>query len=347
MALAGVTEKNAHPTVRACLAALEMRDYMINQQISDQAFGAECWEVRIGIHAGPLVAGIIGNKKMSFDVWGDTVNIAARAEENSIGNSITITDQVAAHAKTYFDLEHRGEINVKHGGNVTMYFLSSLKPNFSLFEEGKIPNSLLRKRCDLIPMDFEQARKVILNNLKSQLPDELEYHDLRHTLNTEKSAMRLANLEGIKGEDLILLRTAVLFHDAGYILSTDGNEQQAIDLMKRTLPKFGYSENQIIRIEQIIRSTMRGVTPTNLLEMIICDADHDYLGRADYHHIASRLRRELENYGRKMTDAEWIEYQLNYLVNEHRYYSNTAINIRLQGKKKRIQELKDQLAAMA
>jgi adenylate cyclase len=347
MAIAGVTEKNSNPTVRACLAALEMRDFMINQKLSAQAFGSDCWEVRIGIHTGPLVAGIIGSKKMSFDVWGDTVNIAARAEQNSSENSVTITDRVAAHAKPYFELEPRGEVLIKHGGNVSMYFIKGLKPQFSLFNEGKIPNSLLRKRCDLIPMDFEQARKDIINSLKSQLPDELEYHDLRHTLNTEKSAMRFAKLEGIEGEELILLRTAVLFHDAGYIVSSDGNEEKAIDIMKRTLPRYGYSEKQIELVESLIRATMRGVSPETRLQQILCDADHDYLGRADYHHIASKLRKELENYGRFMSNEEWIRFQLNYLENEHRYYTNTAINIRLPGKKKRIQELKEALTKLS
>ncbi len=143
MALSGVTEKNSKPAVRACLAALEMRDYMVNEKLFAQATGKDYWEIRIGIHSGPLVAGIIGAKKISFDVWGDTVNIAARAEHHSVPNGITITDRVAGHAIPYFNLEHRGEIDIKHGGAVDMYFLKNLKGPYSLFEEGKLPSSKL------------------------------------------------------------------------------------------------------------------------------------------------------------------------------------------------------------
>lgn len=344
MALSGVTEKNAKPAVRACLAALEMRDFMINEQHFTQAANKDFWEIRIGIHSGPLVAGIIGSKKISFDVWGDTVNIAARAEQHSVANGISITDRIAGHVIPYFNLEHRGEVEVKHGGSVNMYFLKNLKPTYSLFQEGKLPNSKLRKGCGLMIMDFEHARKTILNRLKSSLPDELTYHDIKHTLNVEKAAERFAKLEGIKGEELILLRTAVLFHDAGYILSNEGNEEIAIKLMKRELPNFGYTDEHIAKVADIIRATIKGTKPTSLLEMIMCDADHDYLGRADYHSVASKLRIELEEQGKAMTDKEWIDFQLNYLEKEHRYHTETARNIRLPGKKRRIEELKFKLS---
>ena len=344
MALSGVTEKNTKPAVRACLAALEMRDFMINEQLFTRAANKEFWEIRIGIHSGPLVAGIIGSKKISFDVWGDTVNIAARAEQHSVANGISITDRIAGHVIPYFNLEHRGEVEVKHGGSVNMYFLKNLKPTYSLFQEGKLPNSKLRKGCGLMTMDFEHARKTILNRLKSSLPDELTYHDIKHTLNVEKAAERFAKLEGIKGEELILLRTAVLFHDAGYILSNEGNEEIAIKLMKRELPNFGYTDEHIAKVADIIRATIKGTKPTSLLEMIMCDADHDYLGRADYHSVASKLRIELEEQGKPMTDKEWINFQLNYLEKEHRYHTETARNIRLPGKKRRIEELKFKLS---
>jgi HD superfamily phosphodiesterase len=193
-------------------------------------------------------------------------------------------------------------------------------------------------------MDFEHARKTILNRLKSSLPDELTYHDIKHTLNVEKAAERFAKLEGIKGEELILLRTAVLFHDAGYILSNEGNEEIAIKLMKNELLNFGYTDEQITKVADIIRATIKGTKPTSLLEMIMCDADHDYLGRADYHSVASKLRIELEEQGKAMTDTEWIHFQLNYLEREHRYHTETARNIRLPGKKRRIEELKFQLS---
>jgi class 3 adenylate cyclase/HD superfamily phosphodiesterase len=347
MALAGVTESNKKPAVRACLAAIEMRDYIINRKQLAIATNQEFWEIRIGLHSGPLVAGIIGSKKISFDVWGDTVNIAARAEQNSEENSISITDRIAGHVLPYFDLIHRGEIEIKYGGQVDMFFLEHLKPKFSLFEEGKLANSELRKTCDLVTMDFDFARKFILNKLKSSLPDELVYHDIKHTLNVERSAERIANLEGVEDEALILLKTAVLFHDAGFIFTYEKNERMAIELIELELPNFGYSNRQIKEITKIIISTTREVEPVTLLEKIMCDADHDYLGRADYHVVANRLRIELEGQNRKMTDLEWINFQLNYLENVHEFYTETAKNIRERGKQLRVQELKNELAEIS
>jgi len=346
MATAGVTEKFPMPEVRTCLAAIEMRDFMINQANIAKATNEDYWEIRIGLHSGPLVAGIIGNKKMSFDVWGDTVNTAARAEQNALPNSITVTERVASAVNTYCSLTHRGNIEIKHGGKVDMYFVENIKSNFSLFSEGRLPNHSLRKRCGLIPMDFEQARKAILTKLKSALPEELTYHDLKHTIDVEKAADRLAILEGIEGEELILLKTAVLFHDAGFLMQSSDNEVIAIRLMEQELPKYGYTKPQIQQIGEIIGATIKGSTPKTLLEQIMCDADHDYLGRVDYMHIAQKLRKELALQGREMTEKEWILFQIDYLKNQHKYFTETAKNLRQKGKEKRISELYNQLNSL-
>ena len=341
MAIGGVTEKTSNPAIRACLAALEMRNYIKNQKDFGKATSGEFWEIRIGLHSGPLVAGIIGSKKMSFDVWGDTVNVAARAEQHSSANSITITDKIASEIQPYFDLHHRGEIEIKHAGLVDMFYIDKLKNRHSLFEEGCIANSELRKKCDLINMDFEFAKRYIMNKLKSSLPDNLDYHSLKHTTNVEKAAVRIAKLEGVEGEELILLKTAVLFHDSGFIVQYENNEELGAKLARKELPKFGYNTRQIEQIEKIILATKRDIEPLSLLEKIMCDADHDYLGRADYFMISRKLRNELALNGKKMSDLEWIDFQINYLQNVHEFYTETAFNIRNKGKHMRIQELLD------
>ena len=116
-------------------------------------------------------------------------------------------------------------------------------------------------------------------------------------------------------------------------------------MASNSLPGFGYSEAQTKIVVDIIRSTVSNQSPQTLLQQIMCDADHDYLGRADYYNVAKKLRVEMENFGEVMTEQAWIEFQLNFLEKVHQYYTETAKNIRLQGKKVRIAELNEQLNA--
>lgn len=348
MAIAGVTENLANPEIRACLAALEMRDYMQNERDVAKATRKDYWEIRIGIHAGPLVAGVIGTKKFSFDVWGDTVNIASRAEQTAGNDSIFVTKSIAEKIDLYFDIHSSGEVEIKkRGGKIEMFSLERLKLEHCLYGEGRIANTELLKRCELPGSDFDHMQKDILNRLKSMLPEELVYHDINHTINVEKAAVRFAKLEGVSDYEIMLLRTAVYYHDAGFLVQYDQNEDFAIRMAQNILPYFGFDETEVDIICGIINSTKSDVKPQTLLQKIMCDADHDYLGRADYYHVAKKLREELFNHDIEMTEQEWVDFQLTFLVNQHEYYTDTAKNIRQGGKKARILELSKQKEVLA
>jgi hypothetical protein len=300
--------------------------------------------MRIGIHAGPLVAGIIGSARYSFDVWGDTVNIAARAQQLSEVDAITVTQEVIDETGDLFEKVFIGNIPIKkRGGTMDLYLLEQLKKEHSLYGDGKLANVELRKRCHIASVDFEHMRNDIVNRLKSVLPEDVIYHDLAHTLNVEKSAIRLGKLEGLSEEELMLLRTAVLYHDSGFIFTYQRNELHGVRMMEQSLPKYGYDESQIAQIRAMILATSSGVQPVTLLEQIICDADHDYLGRADYYMVAQKLREEMAVFGQEMTEEEWLKFQLAYLEGEHRFHTATSRNIRERGKQNRIAELKVKL----
>ncbi len=347
MVLAGVTENYPKPAVRACLAALEIRDFMRNERSIARALNRDYWEIRVGLHQGPIVAGIVGSNKMSFDVWGDSVNIAARAEQGSKPGYITITDNIEAEVRNYFETESRGDVSIhKRGGSIPMYYLTKLKTEFTMKGDENAASGELRKKCGLTSIDFNQMRRDIVTRLRSLLPEEVTYHDLNHTINVDKAAVRYAKLEGVDEESIMILRTAALYHDAGFIVRYENNEEFAIKLAMANLPRFGYTTEQIDQVVSIIRCTAHGQIPETLLQKLMCDADHDYLGRADYFNVARKLRIELENFGKHMSDQEWLTFQLDYLEQTHRYYTQTAKNIRVQSKKIRIQELKDQLKAL-
>jgi len=346
MALAGVTESEPEPAIRACLAAIEIRDFMRNERDVNNAFSSECWEIRIGLHMGPLVAGIIGSSKMSFDIWGDTVNIAARTEAASAPGTILITKTIASEIDQLFEIESKGMMDIhKRGGRIATYSLNKLKNDSSLYGNGRVANSAIRKKCGLSTIDFQRMREDILMRMRALMPDTIVYHDVRHTLNVEKSAIRYAQLEGINHHDLQLLQTAALYHDSGYLFEYQTNEEYAVQLAQKQLPKFGYSADEIHVVTKIIRAT-ESSEPQTVLEKIMCDADHDYLGRPDYYTIATKLREELKNQGRTFTEYDWLNFQLNYLSNVHRYHTDTAKNIRLSGKQLRIAELRNSLQTL-
>ncbi|MES2799992.1 MAG: adenylate/guanylate cyclase domain-containing protein [Bacteroidota bacterium] len=344
MALAGVTENYPEPEIRACLAALEIKQFLTTEMEIAKALGKSFWEIRIGLHAGPLVAGIIGTKKFSFDVWGDSVNIAKRAEESSKAGEVTITESIYQKIKPYLSARTIGEIPIhKRGGKLKMHQLEHLLPEWCLKDDAQRPSASLRQICGLATIDFENMRTDILNRLRSLLPDELSYHDLNHTINVEKAAIRIAKLEGVGEEDLLLLRTAALYHDSGYLLKYENNEEFAVKYITKNLPNYGYSPIQIERIKSMIDVTTFNHEPKSILEKIICDADLDYLGRPDYYVIANKLRTEMENFHPPMTETEWIEFQLHFLTKKHNYYTDSAKNIRLQGKLHKVGELKQKL----
>lgn len=347
MAIAGVNEDNAEPILRACMAALEMRNFIRNEKELAKALKKDFWEIRIGMHAGPLVAGIIGSKRYSFDVWGDTVNIAARAQQFSGIDQITVTQVIQDECAVYFETRGMGNVPIKkRGGTMETFELESLKSEHSLYRNGKVPSVELRVLCQIATVDFEHMRSDILNKLKSMLPEEVVYHDLGHTLNVEKAAIRLGRLEGLNEDEMLLLRTAALFHDTGFIFTYDHNELHAVRLMEQMLPKYGFNSEQIQVIREMILATSLDIEPVGLLQEILCDADHDYLGRADYYVVAAKLQQEMIAFGKEMSEEKWLQMQIEFLGETHQFYTITALNIRQKGKTNRLAELKINLEVL-
>jgi predicted metal-dependent HD superfamily phosphohydrolase len=149
-------------------------------------------------------------------------------------------------------------------------------------------------------------------------------------------------MEGIKGEDLYLLKSAALYHDAGFTKQYDHNEPIGIEMAQRALPNFGYTPEQIEVVAKLIHATIIPHNPQSLLEELICDADLDYLGRDDFHEIADNLRKELREQGKINSDRMWDEIQVKFLT-QHRFFTKSAIFLRQEKKLKHIEEIKQRL----
>jgi adenylate cyclase len=96
-----------------------------------EAKGETPWNLRIGIHSGPVIAGVVGRKKFAYDIWGDTVNTAARMESSGIAGEINISANTFELIKDFYQCEHRGKVEAKSKGEMDMYLLKGLKPEFS------------------------------------------------------------------------------------------------------------------------------------------------------------------------------------------------------------------------
>jgi adenylate cyclase len=104
-------------------AAIEIKNFMLNRKKEKEAKGEIPFEIRIGIHTGPVVAGIVGVKKFAYDIWGDTVNLAARMESSGEAGKINISGSTYQLVKDKFNCVHRGKIQAKNKGEVDMYFV--------------------------------------------------------------------------------------------------------------------------------------------------------------------------------------------------------------------------------
>jgi class 3 adenylate cyclase len=102
-------------------AALEMVGIMDQMKDSDTEFIH--FDMRVGVHTGPVVAGIVGTKKWQYDIWGDTVNIASGMEANSISGKVNISESTYDQVKNAFKTEYRGKIKIKNRGPMKMYFV--------------------------------------------------------------------------------------------------------------------------------------------------------------------------------------------------------------------------------
>jgi adenylate cyclase len=98
------------------------------------------WEIRVGIHSGDLVAGVVGREKFSYDVWGDMVNTASRLESSGVTGRINISGATHGLVKDFFDCEFRGKVAAKHKGEIDMYFVNRIRRELAIDAEGRTPN---------------------------------------------------------------------------------------------------------------------------------------------------------------------------------------------------------------
>ncbi|MCB1144311.1 MAG: response regulator [Leptospiraceae bacterium] len=134
MCVGGLPKRNdTHPS-DTVLAGLEMQEYMNRRRIQSLEEGKVPWDLRIGIHTGSVVAGVIGKKKFAYDIWGDTVNVASRMESTGQEGKVNISEDTYHLIQNDFECEYRGMIQPKNKPKMKMYFVLQKKLKGSVNE---------------------------------------------------------------------------------------------------------------------------------------------------------------------------------------------------------------------
>jgi class 3 adenylate cyclase len=125
MCAGGLPVSNKTHAVDVVNAAIEIRQFMQEHLEKKKLASQEVFEIRIGIHTGPVVAGIVGIRKFAYDIWGDTVNVASRLESSGEAGKINISGSTYEYVKDQFACTHRGKIEAKNKGQIDMYFVEN------------------------------------------------------------------------------------------------------------------------------------------------------------------------------------------------------------------------------
>ncbi|UCH13101.1 MAG: HD domain-containing protein, partial [Bacteroidales bacterium] len=336
MCVGGIPKKNITNPVEVLLAAVEMQYYI--KQLHKSHDEEKIWRLKIGIHTGPVVATETGRKKVNYEIKGDTVNLAARIKSFCEDGQILVSGNTYELVKDLFNCEYFGKMPVKYKGDIEMYAVRGIKAEFSLQNKGLIPNKKFSIRYGLI--QFMDLQELILDKLEKELSENLYYHNVKHTVDVVTQSELIGLGEGVPDEELLLLKTAALFHDTGHTIGYDNHEYNSTLIAKEVLPNYYYTQSQIKIICELIMATKLPPVPTNNLEKIIADADLDYLGRSDMIPVSNTLYKELKEQKKVGTLNDWNKMQMRF-ISSHQYFTNTARKLREVNKQKQIERIKN------
>lgn len=170
-----------------------------------------------------------------------------------------------------------------------------------------------------------EVEKYVVDFLNKKIDQSYVYHNLTHTKSVVKKTKEL--IEGLEIEEAEAnkLIIAAWFHDTGYVNGIEGHEEESVKIATEFLKNHTISEEDINTINELILVTKVGKKPKNLLEQVICDADCCHIGSKDFKELTELLRKEIElTQGKSISEADWLKENINFLSEQHTFYTPYA-----------------------
>ncbi len=187
-------------------------------------------------------------------------------------------------------------------------------------------------------MKTSKLKTFIIQKLKSEITPTLSYHGVHHTIEVLAVCNDYIKRLKINKHDAGLLRTAALFHDTGFIWTYTNHEERGVEFARQILPEWGYQDDEIEAISNMIMATKIPQKPMNLLEEVLCDADLDYLGTDRFLTTGKSLYLELSSHNVIHEEEMWDQLQINFLSN-HYYHTDFAKTYREPVKRKYLADI--------
>ncbi len=331
MAAGGIPVKNSSNPVEVVLAGIEMQYYMKDLKRKK----ADIWDLRIGIHTGPVITGVVGHKKLSYDIWGDTVNTASRMESSGEGGKVNISGTTYSLVKDFFMCEYRGKLPVKYKGNIDMYFVTGLRPELSVDLHG-IPNKRFFTKLQMLKLTDLEERVAELISTNHQIS--LHFHKKELFNRVCHQTELLGRSENISDDDMLLALAAANLLYAGLSETYENFENRSAEIARSILPEFGFDARQTERVSNLIVATKEPLLPQNDLEAILIDARMEFLGRVDYVTQVKLLYLEVKNMTKDFSKEKFIRKQ-KALIKEFKFFTVAAQRLREISAEEQIENL--------
>jgi len=322
MCAGGIPERNRTNPVEVVLAALEMQKYMQAMKSDPSRPAARFWDIRIGIHTGTVVAGVVGHKKITYDIWGDTVNTASRMESSGEAGKINISGTTYEFVKEYFTCDYRGRMPVKYKGDLDMYFVTGIRPD--LRGPDGSPNHRFFTKIEMIRvLDVEEH---VLSRYSEIASPDLFFHSTDYIRSVSLQADLLARAEKLPDQEYIHLRLASVFIYFGYAF--DYNDPQTASLKRagEILAVYGFGQQTLEAVSDLIVSAA-SPEQESTAGQVLHDAIYDYTGRIDFISLIDKLYREETAYGKTEDEKAWFR-EIADRIEKNSFLTATARRLR-------------------